>query len=101
MACNFVPSDAIAYISSRIFNVLRQRHYRAVLKRTSLSHTFSFLCIFAFIAGAKGNNTVRSNNYICWNVLYKRSLNTDVRSKQTALGHWKLKVKDQAQQTNK
>ena len=32
MACNFAPSDAIVYISSRYCNFLRLRHYRAALK---------------------------------------------------------------------
>jgi hypothetical protein len=32
MASNFVPSDAIVYISSRYYNDLRQRHYTAALK---------------------------------------------------------------------
>ena len=42
LTCHFVPSKAIVYISSRHFNELPKRHYRAALKITSLSHNISY-----------------------------------------------------------
>jgi len=42
MACNFVPSEAMVYISSRHCNDLRQRNHRAALNSRSLSHIISY-----------------------------------------------------------